>query len=209
MGKQDAKRISRFPPETDGSVRKYGRKNEGGLFYLLLLFFFYYAVLLTRGINTHHPGYIIAFSLDGIFATKERRAAFISAFAAHVKAQLIRKHGRSTVSIYSPSNISSSVPHQTRSSTCIVPKKFGHLETAFWPKKENCIRFVARSLKTTKKRNDPLLSFLVSSILGRISRFQIIRATTARVIAKPGNDSATVSTSLTNLWYCFFSVHNC
>jgi hypothetical protein len=113
MGKQDAKRISRFPPETDGSVRKYGRKNEGGLFYLLL-FFFYYAVLLTRGINTHHPGYIIAFSLDGVFATKERRAAFISAFAAHVKAQPIRKHGRSTVSISSPSNISSSVPHQTR-----------------------------------------------------------------------------------------------
>lgn len=113
MGKQDAKRISCFPPETDGSVRKYGRKNEGGLFYLLLLLFFYYAVLLTRGINNHHPGYIIAFSLDRVFATKERRAAFISAFAAHVKAQPgstypeTTKHGRSTVSIFSPSNISS------------------------------------------------------------------------------------------------------
>lgn len=76
-------------------------------------YFFYYAVLLTRGINNHHPGYIIAFSLDRVFATKERRAAFISAFAAHVKAQPgstypeTTKHGRSTVSIFSPSNISS------------------------------------------------------------------------------------------------------
>lgn len=165
MGKQDAKRISCFPPQ---KMTEVYRSTEGKMKVdFFLFFFFYYAVLLTRG--THHPGYIIAFSLDGVFATKERRAAFISAFATHVKAQPIRKHGRSTVSIFSPSNISVPVVH-IKLVNLYRSKKIRSLgNRILTKKKKNCIRFVATSLKTTTKRNDPLLSFLVSSILGNIA----------------------------------------